>query len=350
MDSRMDAGGGRLSRRAALGGALATGAAVTVAGRADAATRSTGPARGRGPNGRVYELRRGGQRAVVAGVAATLLSWRVDGEELLFTHAADVLGESGYAGKTLLPWCNRIDHGRYTFDGSELQVPINEPSRDTALHGLMNFVEWDLVSHSSNRVVLEYVQPPSYGYPFQMAFRIEYTVDSTGVGAVLTASNIGSRRAPFSTATHVYIAAPPGKRVDDITLTLPAKHYYLTNDRLIPTGKAKVGGTPYDFMTARPIGETKMDTAFVDVLLGSNRESTALLRRPGSADVELWMDEKHNYYQLYTDDSPSVRRPTRQGLAIEPMTAAPNAFATGDGLIVIEPGEQHSSRWGLRSG
>lgn len=342
---------GQMTRRAVIGGAVAAGTVAALAGPAGAqrSPASTGSRHGQTPNGRIYEIRSGNQRAVVAGVAATLLSWQVDGQELLFTHSASVLGESGYAGKTLLPWCNRIDHGRYTFDGRELQVPVNETSRDTALHGLLNFVEWQPVSHLSDRVVLDYLAPPQYGYPFQLLYRIEYTVDRSGVSCTLTARNVGSSRAPLSTATHIYIAAPPGKLINDITLTLPASNYYTVNDRLIPTGKAPVAGTPYDFRTARPIGDTKMDTAFVDVAKGADGRSVAVLQRPGSIDVELWMDSTHNYYQLYTDDSPSVPRPHRQGLAIEPMTAAPNAFVTGDGLVVLAPEASWQGSWGLHA-
>jgi len=37
----------------------------------------------------------------------------------------------------------------------------------------------------------------------------------------------------------------------------------------------------------------------------------------------------------------------RRGLAVEPMTCAPNAFASGEGLLVLEPGESFIGRWGI---
>jgi aldose 1-epimerase len=341
----------RMSRRA-LGAALAVGAAgaaaAATAGPATSAPASWARRSPPGPNGRLYEIRRGRQRAVIAGVAASLLSWQVDGEEMLFTHPGDVLGESGYAGKTLLPWCNRIEAGRYTFGGTELQVPVNEPSRNAALHGLLNFVEWEPVRSRRDRVILRYVQPPSYGYPFHLLFTIQYTMERDGITCTLLAKNIGEVSAPYSTATHTYIAAPPGKRIDDITLTLPARGYYRTDENLIPTGKAEVAGTPYDFREPRGIGETVLDTAFADLDVVDG-VSVARLERPGSVDVELWMDAGHGFYQLYTDDTPSVARPVRQGLALEPMTAAPDAFNSGDGLVVIEPGRQHVGSFGFRA-
>ncbi|MQA11120.1 MAG: aldose epimerase [Pseudonocardiaceae bacterium] len=297
-------------------------------------------------NGRLYELRHGHQRAVVAGVGATLLSWQVDGVEQLLTHDADVMGE-GYQGKTILPWPNRIDHGRYTFEGEELQVPINEPDRDTALHGLMSFVEWEPVRHKGNSVTLEYLLHPHYGYPFQLAFQIVFTLDDSGLASTLVTRNVGEGPAPFGTANHAYIGAIDGT-IDAMTLRLPASTYYQVNDRLIPTGSAPVDGTKFDFRVGRPIGETVMDTAFTDLARESSGLAVARFSRPGGETIELWMDEGYGYLQVYTDDDPD-EHPPRSGIAVEPVTCAPNAFVSGDGLVVLRPGEAHQARFGLVS-
>ena len=332
------------TRRAFAATVLGTTAMTAMAGNAVA---KRGPVQaGQSANGRLYEIRSGRHRAVVAGVAATLLSWQVGGRELLLTHSPEDMGE-GYQGKTILPWPNRIDHGRYTFGGKNLQVPINEPKRQAALHGLLSFVEWDLVRHDKDRVVLSYLVHPHYGYPFSLGFEIEYAVGSDGVTSTLTARNAGSTDAPFGTANHSYIAASDGK-IDSIEFELPASTYYQTNDRLIPTGTAPVAGTQYDFRSARRLGSTTMDTAFTDLARQSDGTAVVRFRRPGGENVELWVDETHNYLQVYTDDTPETDRPSRAGLTVEPMTCAPNAFVTGDGLIVLRPGQTHRGRWGYR--
>lgn len=330
------------SRRAALSAAAGVTAAAALAGSAQAQ-----PQHGRlTANGRTYRIRRGAHQVVIAGVAATLLSWRVEGEELLLTHSADEVGE-GYQGKTILPWPNRIDGGQYEFGGRKLQVPVNEPERNTALHGLMNFVEWDLVRHLPDRVELEHVLPPSYGYPFHLSFRITYAVDEQGVTTTLTARNIGTEPAPYGTANHTYIAAGTG-RIDDMVLELPAEAYYVTDDRLLPIDKRHVAGTEYDFRTARRIGSTEMDTAFTALRRQPDGTAVTRFHRADGRAIELWVDRAHGYLQVYTDDSPEADRPPRAGITVEPMTCAPNAFVTGDGLAVIEPGGTHRGRWGLR--
>jgi aldose 1-epimerase len=337
---------GTFSRRAAFSAGTAVAASAVLADGSTVAAETVAGQEEIGENGRIYLLRKGNQRAIVTGVAASLMSWTVDGEEILFTNDPHVMGESGYQGKTILPWCNRIEAGKYKFGGVEYQVPVNEVSRNTALHGLLNFVEWSPRHCSHDAVELEYVAPPAYGYPFHLRYRIRYSLTDDGVTCRLSATNIGELTAPLTTATHVYIAATKGEHIDDLELTLPANTYYLVDENLIPTGKASVSGTEYDFRKPRKIGATKMDTAFTGVDKHGGR-SVATVRRPGSVDVQMWMDSAHNYYQLYTDDGPSVPREHRLGLAFEPMVGAPNAFNSGDGLVTVPAGGTWTGSWGL---
>jgi aldose 1-epimerase len=59
----------------------------------------------------------------------------------------------------------------------------------------------------------------------------------------------------------------------------------------------------------------------------------------------LWADESYAYLMVFTGDPlPDVRR---RSLAVEPMTCAPNAFRSGDGLVRLDPGETHVGTWGI---
>ena len=59
------------------------------------------------------------------------------------------------------------------------------------------------------------------------------------------------------------------------------------------------------------------------------------------------MDEAYRYLMLFTGDSLADPARRRRGLGIEPMTCAPNALQTGEGLRTLQPGELFSSRWGI---
>jgi aldose 1-epimerase len=62
----------------------------------------------------------------------------------------------------------------------------------------------------------------------------------------------------------------------------------------------------------------------------------------------LWVDESYPHLMVFTGDPlPDV---ARRSLAVEPMTCQPDAFNSGDGLILLEPGEAITSAWGIRPG
>ena len=51
----------------------------------------------------------------------------------------------------------------------------------------------------------------------------------------------------------------------------------------------------------------------------------------------LWADERYPYLMIFTGDGlPDVER---RSIAVEPMTCAPNAFRSGEGLVRLDPGE-----------
>ena len=59
----------------------------------------------------------------------------------------------------------------------------------------------------------------------------------------------------------------------------------------------------------------------------------------------LWVDEVYPFVETYTGDTLAPDR-ARRGLGTEPMTCAPDAFNSGDGLIRLEPGESFTGTWG----
>jgi aldose 1-epimerase len=69
----------------------------------------------------------------------------------------------------------------------------------------------------------------------------------------------------------------------------------------------------------------------------------------GGAAVTVWMDAGFEFVMVFTGDTLDADR-RRRGAAIEPMTCAPDAFNSGRGLVVLEPGESHSCAWGIDPG
>ena len=63
--------------------------------------------------------------------------------------------------------------------------------------------------------------------------------------------------------------------------------------------------------------------------------------------VGLWAGQGYRWLQVFTGDPLEPDR-RREAVAIEPMTWPPNAFVTGDDLLILEPGEAVTHTWGIR--
>ncbi|MFI0989032.1 shikimate kinase [Streptomyces exfoliatus] len=115
----------------------------------------------------------------------------------------------------------------------------------------------------------------------------------------------------------------------------------------MPLGRGSVDGTPYDFRTARPLGDLRLDTAFTGLDRTADGRATVRLAHPsGRHGVDLWLGEGTRYVQVFTGDTLAGPE-RRRGVAVEPMSCPPDAFRSGTDLTVLEPGATHVLRWGL---
>jgi aldose 1-epimerase len=299
------------------------------------------------PTGSQFVLRRARQRAVVCEVGATLRSWRVDESQQLDTFRTHE-HDDAYRGKVLAPWPNRIRGARYVFAGVEHRTAVSEPERDSALHGLVLWVNWRLLRRAVDQVSLGYLLHPQPGYPFALELEVEYRLESDGLTVTLRATNVGADTAPFGVGFHPYLTVGEG-RIDGALLALSARTRQPVDQRLLPTGApVEVDGTEYDFRRARRVGSLALDTCFGDL----ERDADGLARvrltaANGGRALTLWMDERFSYVHVYTADTLAEPARRRAGIAIEPMTCAPDAFNSGDGLLALVPGATFAGRWGL---
>ena len=296
------------------------------------------------PSGDQVEIAFGKQSAVVVEVGAGLRSYSYAGHELLDGYGAGEMCASG-RGQILAPWPNRIEDGSYEFEGRLHQLPLDELDHRNAIHGLVRWVPWRATERYPDRVVMELTLHPQPGYPFQLLLRVEYQLAAAGLSVHLTATNIGEGVCPYGAGSHPYLRLDDGL-VNRLELQAPAKTVLNSNDRGIPVGAASVEGTEYDFRSPRPIGQTVLDHAFTDLERDADGLSRVRLNDPDSGrGVALWVDRNYRYIMLFTGDPlPDINR---RSLAIEPMTCPPNAFRSGESLVILEARESFTSTWGV---
>ena len=304
-------------------------------------------------SGDQHVLRVGDYTAVVASVGASLRSLTFQGRDLVVPFEADEL-RPAYRGTTLAPWPNRVVDGRYRFGDRDHQLALTEPARSHALHGLVSWAEFDLVDVDDGRVTLASTIEPQAGYPWRVVVATSYAVGVDGLTQTVRATNTSTTRAPWGTGPHPYLVAGAGP-LDSWDLELPADQVLeVSPDRLSPTRLREVDDDVpvFDFRAGRLIGDVEIDHAFTGLVRGLGGEATVRITDPSGTGVAMAWDTSCAWVQIHTADLPGGRTQTghRAGLAVEPMTCAPDTFNadryTHDtGLQVLAPGGSATASW-----
>ncbi|MEU8270752.1 aldose 1-epimerase family protein [Sphaerisporangium sp. NPDC049002] len=290
-----------------------------------------------------YVLHGGDYRAEITRLGAALRVLRHGDRDLVASWP-----EGGpvphYSGTLLAPWPNRLAGGRYTFQGERFEVPVNEPERGHALHGLVAFADWEAVELLSVEddhgfVRLARTIEPSPGYPFRLALQVRYALGPDGLTTTLTAENIGDRPAPYGCGPHPWLIADGGAE-EGWELELPAERVLRTDEVLLPTTLEPVAGTAFDFRVPRPLGGTVVDEAFTGLAADPGGTAHVRLRGQEGGVGISWEAASMPWVQVCTGTGFGHR-----GIAVEPMTCPPDAFNSGTDLVVLDPGGKHEASW-----
>ncbi|WP_251455418.1 aldose 1-epimerase family protein [Microbacterium sp. Marseille-Q6648] len=302
-------------------------------------------------SGTQHCLRAGDYEAVIASVGATLRTLTYGGRDLVVPFEADEV-RPAHRGVTLAPWPNRVVDGRYSFGGAQRQLALSEPARGHALHGLAVWLDYDAVDKGPDHVTLEATIPAQTAYPWRIVVRTTFSLGPDGLTQTVTATNDSDSPAPWGTGPHPYLVAGDG-RVDGWTLELPASEVLaVTDDRLIPTGLRPVDADDaerFDFRAPRTIGSAEIDHAYTGLARDAAGEAVVRVTDASGTGVAMSWGAACPWVQVHTADKPDPAV-SRLGLAVEPMTCAPDAFNADAydydaGLIVIEPGASADASW-----
>jgi aldose 1-epimerase len=249
-----------------------------------------------------------------------------------------------YASALLYPFPSRIRHGIYAFAGQEYALPFNDFGRNNAIHGFIHprpfVVIGQEVTDTEAAITLRYDYPGDLkGYPFLFSLTVRYALyltngESVAFSISFEVANTGLSRCPSAFGWHPYFTLTNGTddaaSVDDLTLAIPATETVLLDDNLLPVGQIP-------FTNSGPFSLT--DRRFDAVFVVDNRNPVAetVLSAP-TQNVSLVLTQDTAVFPFLVVYTPE----RRDRIAIEPITANVNAFNTGEGLRVLEPGEH----WG----
>ena len=252
-------------------------------------------------------------------------------------------GSHSFKGNVLFPFPNRIKDGRYTFDGNPFQLPVNEADRGHALHGYLYHAAFDVVAQGASVkgafLVLEYESDgKTEGYPYKYILDLDFRLTDDGFSCKVVVQNNDEKEMPLGFGYHPYFSL--SGQVDQLLLKMPVKAQLELDSRMIPTGGEQA---PNRYAEFTPIGSDFLDNAYF-VSEDKGVAVTQLVDPARNLKLEVWQEtgpNGFNYLQVYTPK-------TRQSIAIEPMSCAPDAFNNSKGLIRLKPDEVVETTFGVR--
>ena len=205
------------------------------------------------------------------GLTAHVLTWgaviqdlRLEGHDaplvLGFEDFAAYLDHSPYFGATPGRCANRIAGGRFTIDGTDVQLECNERGV-THLHGGsdgMGRQNWRIEDQGGDFVTLTVTDPAGRaGYPGTATIACTYRLAGEGALSVIYEATVDAPT-PVNLCQHSYFILDGGADALGHDIRLAAEHYLPVDENLIPTGEARpVAGTPFDLRDWTPLSRQK---------------------------------------------------------------------------------------------
>lgn len=194
--------------------------------------------------------------------------------------------EEPYFGAVCGRVANRIAKGRFTLEGKEYWLAVNNGLN--ALHGGIkgfNAVVWDVKKVAENSIELFYLSPDGEeGYPGNLSVTVTYTfTDDNALEITYEATTDKATILNLTNHSYFNLSGEGDPSIGDHLLTLNADTYLPTDETAIPYGPAEpVKGTPMDFTEVHPIG-TRIDDDFQQLHFGKGYDHTYVLnKREGS--------------------------------------------------------------------
>ena len=275
-----------------------------------------------------------------------------------FDRTEDYLLHSPHVGTVAGRCANRIARGRFSIDGRQYQLSLNENGKQHLHGGFAGFGmrNWTLVASDANSVTLAIVSPDGEeGYPGRVEATVRYSVEA---GNVIRMEATATTDAPtlVNLAQHSYFNLDDSPDILDHTIQILADSYTPTDADLIPTGEiVGVAGSNFDFRAARPIRRmrgserVKFDTNYV---VGRQRTATpreqVRLSSPKNG-VQLSVASTEPGVQFYDGMWMNITVPglggrryqVNGGLCLEPQVFPDAPNHPGFPSAVLRPGETY---------
>ena len=194
--------------------------------------------------------------ATVQSVLVPDRDGNMDDIVLGFDELGGYLAPHAYIGATVGRYANRIARGRFSLDGTEHRLPVNDGP--TCLHGGTDGFDRQLWSaragSGSESVELTHVSPDGdMGFPGRLTATVTFAVNGRDLRIDYTATS--DQPTVVNLTNHSYFNLAGTGSVEHHEVRLLASRFTPVDESVVPTGEiTEVAGTPLDFCSFRPVG------------------------------------------------------------------------------------------------
>jgi aldose 1-epimerase len=187
---------------------------------------------------------------------------------------------------------NRIAKGKFTLDGTEYTLPLNNGVNH--LHGGpggFHNVVWTVKSNNDSTIVLEYLSKDGeMGYPGNLNVEVRYLLNSKNE-LEITYKATTDKSTPVNLTNHAFfnLAGEGNGTINNHVLIINADAYTPIDSTMIPLGgNESVEGTPFDFRKGKAIG-TDLAKQNENVQLGNGKgyDHNFALNKPAPGEMTL---------------------------------------------------------------
>jgi aldose 1-epimerase len=261
------------------------------------------------------------------GGSIARFDYRDENRKLSIFRGSDGVPDTplGAGSFPLVPYCNRIRDGRFSFRGREIVIPRNLEQDASPLHGDGWLAPWTVESVSARDAVLHFNHEKG-DWPWDYEARQLFRLDSGGLQLTLTCTNLSDEPMPCGLGQHPYFHCTPETIID--THVTDA---WTIDDKVLPVERVPAEGR-YDLRQRRVCGQD-LDNGF------AGWGQHCRISDPALPFTVSFSSAEAHFFQVYS--------PAEGGIFVaEPVTHAnavmnePEERWPALGFRVLEPGEE----------
>ena len=156
------------------------------------------------------------------------------------------------ASFVMLPYSNRIENGRFVFDGHSFQL---DRSEEHAIHGDTRQRSWKIVKQGETflRGLFVSADHEDVNWPWPFSAEIDYRLEGNVLKSRIELINDGATPMPAGTGWHPYFSRALTRIGEPVLAQFFAPKMYPLDENYLPTGAPYAVPTELDFSAEKPL-------------------------------------------------------------------------------------------------